>query len=123
MLKFKLLLWVLTKLLRRAIQHNPACADYVKGKNLVFQILTRGGVGRHFTIVNGRISSAAGMSRAAQFTLTFRDAARGFAILSAKDSKDAFLTALHDEDLTISGDFVEVMWFQGLTEFLQPAKK
>lgn len=123
MLKFKLLLWVLTKLLRRAIRHNPACANFVKGKNLVFQILTRDGVGRHFTITNGRISSAAGMSRAAQFTMTFRDGARGFAVLSAKDSKDAFLTALHDEDLTISGDFVEVMWFQGLTEYLQPAKK
>lgn len=122
MLKFKLLLWVLTKLLRRAIQNNPACANYVKGKNLVFQIQTQGGAGRHYTIVNGRISSAAGLSRAAQFTLRFRDAARGFAILSAKDSKDAFLTALHQQDLSINGDFVEVMWFQGLTEYLQPAK-
>lgn len=30
--------------------------------------------------------------------------------------------ALHDEDLVISGDFVEVMWFQGLTDYLQPEK-
>ena len=54
--------------------------------------------------------------------MTFRDAARGFAVLSANEGKDAFLTALHQEDLAISGDFVEVMWFQGLTEYLQPNK-
>ena len=54
--------------------------------------------------------------------MTFRDAAKGFAILSAKDGKEAFLTALHNDDLVIAGDFVEVMWFQRLTDYLQPAK-
>lgn len=52
--------------------------------------------------------------------MTFRNAAKGFEILSAKDGKEAFLAALHDEDLSISGDFVEVMWFQGFTEYLKP---
>ncbi len=123
MLKFKILLWLLTTLLRKAIKNQPACAKYVKGKNLLFQIQTRAGAGRYFTIENGAVRSAAGITRAPQFTMSFRDAARGFAILSAKDSKDAFLTALHQEDLAISGDFVEVMWFQGLTDYLQPDKK
>lgn len=41
-------------------------------------------------------------------------------ILSAKDGKDAFLNALHDKDLVITGDFVPVMWFQGLTDSLAP---
>ena len=63
----------------------------------------------------------AGLIGNPQFTMTFRDAAKGFAILSAKDSKEAFLAALHDEDLRRSGDFVEVMWLQGLTEYLKPA--
>ncbi len=121
MLKFKFLLWALAKLLQRAISNNPACARYVQGKHLVFQIRTRAGAGRYFTIENGTIRSAAGIAKTAGFTLMFRDAAKGYATLSAKDGKDAFLTALHTEDLAISGDFVEVMWFQGLTEFLQPA--
>jgi hypothetical protein len=123
MLKFKLLLWALTKLLQRAVNKNPACARYVEGKELVFQIQTRGGMGRHFTVSNGKVRSAAGLIHKPQFTMTFKDAARGFAILSAKDGKEAFLTALHDEDLNLSGDFVEIMWFQGLTEFLQPPKR
>lgn len=122
MLKFKFLLWALTKLLQRAVKRNPACATYVEGKELVFQIQTRDGVGRHFSILNGNVSSAAGLTQSPKFTMTFRNAARGFSILSAKDGKGAFLSALRDEDLVISGDFVEVMWFQGLTEYLQAKK-
>lgn len=119
MLKFKLLLWAMTKLLQRAVKKNPLCAKYVEGKELVFQMQTQAGVGRHFSIKNGKVSSTAGLTAHPKFTMTFRNAARGFAILSDKESKEAFLNALHDEDLSISGDFVEVMWFQGLTEFLQ----
>jgi hypothetical protein len=123
MLKFKILLWLLTKLLQRAIKNSSACAQYVKGKNLILQIQTLGGIGRYFTIENGTVRSVAGLATAPQFTMTFRDAARGFAILSAKDSKEAFLAGLHKQDLSISGDFVELLWFQGLTEYLQPDKK
>jgi alpha-D-ribose 1-methylphosphonate 5-triphosphate synthase subunit PhnG len=121
MLKFKFLLWVLTKLLQRAVKRNPACAKYVERKELVFQIQTLGGTGRHFHIHDGEVTSKAGLISNPQFTMTFRDAAKGFAILSAKDSKEAFLAALHDGDLSLSGDFVEVMWFQGLTDYLKPA--
>ncbi len=123
MLKFKFLLWALTKLLQRTIKNNPGCANYVKGKELTFQMQTLGGVGRHYAIKNGAIKSAAGLTKSPQFTMTFKDAAKGFSILSAKDGKDAFLGALRDEDLVIKGDFVQVMWFQGLTEYLQPGMK
>lgn len=118
MLKFKFLLWVMTKLMQRAIKTNAACAAYVAGKRLEFQIQTADRVGRWFRLDGGRVQSFAGLSTSPQFTMTFRDAARGFAILSAKDGKEAFLAALHDQDLNISGDFVEVMWFQGFTEYL-----
>ncbi len=56
MLKFKFLLWMLTKLLQRAVKTKPACAKYVDGKKLVFQIQTIDGIGRHFTIQNGKIT-------------------------------------------------------------------
>lgn len=120
MLKFKFLLWVMTRLMQRAIKTNAACARYVAGKRLTFQIQTADGIGRHFRIQDGTVKSFAGLTKAPQFTLTFRNAAKGFEILSAKEGKEAFLAALHDEDLSISGDFVEVMWFQGFTGFLQP---
>ena len=122
MLKFKFLLWALTKLLQRAVRKNPACAKYIHGKALVFQIQTADGVGRHFHIANGKVSASAGLTESPSFTMTFRNADRGYAVLSAKDGTDAFLSALSDGDLVIRGDFVEVMWFQGLTAFLQPDK-
>lgn len=122
MLKFKVLLWALPKLLQRAAKRNPACAKYVHGKTLVFQIQTADGMGRHFSIANGKVSSSAGLTESPRFTMTFRNAEKGFAILSAKNASDAFLSALRDGDLVIRGDFVEVMWFQGLTAYLQADK-
>ncbi len=122
MLKFKFLLWAFTQLLRREVRKNPDCAKYIAGKKLTFQIRTSSGVGRYFVIGNGEIRSFAGLTADPGFTLTFKDAAKGFAILSAKDSQPAFLRGLGKRDLVISGDFLEVMWFQGLTEFLQPPK-
>lgn len=122
MVKFKFLLWAFAQLLKRQIKNNPDCARYVKGKSLVFQIRTASGVGRHYVIRDGSIRSSAGLATNPQFTLSFKDAAKGFAILSAKDSQAAFLRGLGSQDLVISGDFLEVMWFQGLTAFLQPPK-
>lgn len=119
MIKFKLLLWLLEKLLKRAMK-KPAAAAYVRGKSITFQIRTIDGIGRHYTIRHGGITSSSGISPNAKFTMTFSNAAAGFRILSAKDSKGAFLAGLHDKELNLTGDFVEVMWFQGLTEFLQP---
>lgn len=120
MFKFKFLLWLMTRLMQRAIKTNAACARYVTGKRLEFQIQRVDRVGRYFRIQDGTVKSYPGLSPAPRFTLTFRNAAKGFEILSAKDGKEAFLAGLRDEDLQISGDFVEVMWFQGFTEYLQP---
>ncbi|MHA7685383.1 helicase [Cupriavidus sp. PET2-C1] len=122
MLKFKFLLWAFTQLLKRQIRNNPDCTRYVGSKNLVFQIRTVSGVGRYYVIRDGAIRSSAGLVANPQFTLSFKDAVKGFAILSAKDSQAAFLRGLGSKDLIISGDFQEVMWFQGLTAFLQPPK-
>lgn len=120
MFKFRFLLWVFAQMLKRQIRNNPDCARYVGAKSLVFQIRTVSGAGRYFVIEEGTIRSSAGLTANPRFTLSFKDAATGFAILSAKDSQVAFLKGLGSNDLTISGDFREVMWFQGLTAFLQP---
>lgn len=119
MLRFKLLLWLLTKLLQKSIKTKPACQKSVEGKELVFGIQTQDGIGRYFTVKNGYITSTSKPNNKSQFTLTFKDAKTGYAVLSSKESKDAFLTALSKKQLAISGDFVEVLWFQGLTDFVR----
>jgi hypothetical protein len=122
MLKFKFLLWALTKLLQRAAHRNPDCARYIQGKALAFQIQTADGEGRHFSIADGKVSSRAGLTTKPKFTMTFESPEAGYAVLSSKEGTDAFLSALRDEALVIRGDFVEVLWFQGLTAYLKAGK-
>ena len=55
MLKFKFLLWVMTKLMQRAIASNAACAKYVAGKRLEFQIQTLDRIGRYFRVQDGTV--------------------------------------------------------------------
>lgn len=122
-MKFKLLLWMLTKLLQRAVKTNPKCAAFVKDKNVTFQIQTASGDGRYFEVKNGKIKSYVGQTKSPSFTFTFKTGRKGFAVLSAKDSVNTFLTALRTEDLVITGNFVDVMWFQSLVDFIQPHSK
>ena len=122
-MKFKLLLWMLTKLLQRAVKTNPKCAAFVKDKNVTFQIQTASGEGRYFEVKNGKIRSYVGQTKSPSFTFTFKTGRKGFAVLSAKDSVNTFLTALRTEDLVITGNFVDVMWFQSLVDFIQPHSK
>ncbi len=122
MLKFKFLLWAIAQILKKSSKKNPACAEYIEGKDIVFQIQTVSGSGRNFTIKDGKVKSSAGLTKDPTFTLSFKDAATGMSILTAKD-KNAFMAGIQSKDLVISGNFAEVMWFQGLTKFLKPKKK
>lgn len=122
-MKFKLLLWMLTKLMQRAVKKNPKCAAYVKDKNVIFQIKTASGEGRYFEVKNGKINSYSGLTKSPSFTFTFKTGGKGFAVLSAKDNVNTFLTALKTQDLVITGNFVDVMWFQSLVDFIQPHSK
>jgi hypothetical protein len=122
MLKFKFLLWVFAHLLQRKIRSDADCARYVGAKKLVFRICTASGAGRTYVIQGGAVRSSAGQSANPAFTLSFSSAAKGFDILSAKDAQQAFLRGVGSKDLVISGDFRDVLWFQGLTSFLQPPR-
>lgn len=122
MLKFKFLLWAFAHLLQRKIRSDADCARYVGAKKLVFQIRTASGAGRTYVIQDGAVRSLAGLSANPAFTLSFSTAAKGFDILSAKDAQPAFVRGVGSKDLAISGDFREVLWFQGLTSFLQPPR-
>jgi len=122
MLKFKFLLWAIGHFLKKSAKTNPACAEYIDGKEIVFQIQTASGSGRHYAIKDGKVKTSGGLTKEPTFTLTFKDAQTGMSVLTAKD-KNAFMMAIQNKDLVISGDFGEVMWFQGLTKFLKPAKK
>ena len=123
MLRFKFLLFAISALLRHKIKKDPNAARYIADKDLTFDIRTESGTGRQFTIRNGRLSSSSTLQPPSSFSLVFKDGSKGFSILSAKDAQPAFLRGIGQGDLRIVGNAMDVFWFQGLTAFLQPAKK
>ncbi len=121
MLKFKFFLWAFAQMLKKAAKKNPAFVEYIDGKDLIFQIQTASGAGRHFIVKNNQVSSKSGLADSPTFSLSFKDAPTALNVFTSKD-KTAFMAAIQNKELVIGGDFKEVMWFQGLTKFLRAKK-
>lgn len=123
-MKFRLLLWLLGRLLAGASRRNPEFREQLQGRELVFQLQTRDGrIARHFIVRDQRIRSASGTVVQPAFSVAFRDAAYGFATLTADNRQLAFMQGIQNKDIQISGNPALVLWFQGLTQLLGPQKK
>ena len=123
MIKFRFLLWALGLLMAKAAKKNPAFQKQLAGKDLVFQLQTLdGGVVRHYAVQDQKVKSKAKAHPDLEFSISFKDAKTGVAILTSKD-KNAFLEGIKNKDITLAGDFKSVMWFQGLAKLLKTKKK
>ena len=113
-MKFRLLLFVLSKILIRASKKNPRFRKLALKNNAVFQLQTKDGkVARHFIVKNGAFFSAGVPIVDPDFSLNFEDKAYGFSVLTSKDPK-AFINGILEEKITVQGDFSLVIWFQNL---------
>jgi hypothetical protein len=122
--KFRLLLWLLGRLLAGACRRNPEFREQLQGRDLVFQLQTQDGrIARHFIVRDQRIRSAAGTVPQPAFSIAFRNAAYGFAALTADNRQLAFMQGIQNKDIQISGNPALVLWFQGLAQLLGPRKK
>ena len=123
-MKFRILLWLLGRLLAGASRSNPAFREQLVERDLVFQLQTRDGkIARHFIVKDQRIRSAAGTVAQPAFSIAFRDAAYGFATLAAANKQLAFMQGIQNKDIHIQGNPALVLWFQGLTQLLGPRQK
>lgn len=123
-MKFRFILWAMGLLMARASRRNPAFAQQLAGKDLVFQLQTLdGSVARHFTVKDQRVSSRSGRVAEPAFAIVFKDAAYGFATLQAKNKQLAFMQGIQNKDIRVEGNTGLVMWFQGLMKYLLPRKK
>ncbi|MBU1329457.1 MAG: helicase [Gammaproteobacteria bacterium] len=123
-MKFRFLLWMLGRLMAKASRDNPAFQKQLEGRDLVFQLHTLDGrIARHFIVKDLRISSRRGPASEPAFALGFKDAAYGFATLTAKNKQLAFMQGIQNKDIQIQGNPALVLWFQGLTKYLSPKKK
>lgn len=123
-MKFRLLLWLLGRLLAGASRRNPEFREQLQDRDLVFQLQTQDGrIARHFIVRGQHIRSAPGTVSQPAFSIAFRDAAYGFATLTADNRQLAFMQGIQNRDIQISGNPALVLWFQGLTQLLAVGKK
>ncbi|WP_369958349.1 helicase [Pseudomonas sp. MBLB4123] len=123
-MKFRLLLWLLGRLMAKASRNNPAFQQQLAGRDMQFQLHTLDGkIARHFIVKDQRISSKRGPAREPAFALGFKDGAYGFATMNAKNKQLAFMQGIQSKDIQIQGNPALVLWFQGLTKHLAPKKR
>ncbi|MBV7560973.1 helicase [Pseudomonas sp. sia0905] len=123
-MKFRFLLWMLGRLMAKASRDNPAFRQQLEGRDLVFQLHTLDGkIARYFIVENQRITSKRGAASAPAFAIGFKDAAYGYATLTAQNKQLAFMQGIQNKDIQIQGNPALVIWFQGLTKYLRPKKR
>lgn len=123
-MKFRFLLWMLGRMMAKASRDNPAFRQQLAGKNLVFQLHTLDGkLARHYIVRDDRVVGKRGVAVEPAFAIGFKDAAYGFATMTAKNKQLAFMQGIQNKDIQIQGNPALVIWFQGLTKYLAPKKK
>ncbi|WP_211233598.1 helicase [Zooshikella ganghwensis] len=121
MIKLKLLLWVMGLLMGRASKRNEKLRKKLDDKQLTVQFQTDDQrVARHFIIENQKILSRSGVADQHDFAISFKDAGTGLAVLTAKNSQLAFMQAIQEKQLIVTGDLSQVMWFQGIAKYWLP---
>lgn len=122
-MRFRILLWLLGRMLGKASKTSPELQKQLQDKELDFSLLTLDGkVARSFRVSGQRISSSAGLVDKPAFTLGFRDAAYAYQVMTAKNKQLAFMQGIQDKHIRIEGDPALVMWFQGLFKYVMPKK-
>lgn len=122
-MKFRFLLWMLGRMLAKASRRNPDMQAQLAGKDLVFQLTTLDGkVARHFIVKDQRITAKSGRHAEPAFDLGFKDAAFGYATMTAKNKQLAFMQGIQDKNIQVKGNPALVMWFQGLMKYIVPKK-
>ena len=123
-MKFRFLLWAMGLLMARASRNNPAFAQQLKDKNLVFQLQTLDGkIARHFTVRDQRVTSKSGTVVEPAFAIAFKNAEYGYATLQAKNKQLAFMQGIQDKHIQIKGNPALVVWFQGAMKYLKARKQ
>ncbi len=118
-MKFRLLLWVLGFMMKRASRKSPAFRKTLEGQDLTFQLSSKDGVARHFIVNNGQVNSVSGSTDKPTFELAFSCANKGFEILTHKNTQVAFMQGVQEKNIIATGDLSKIVWFQAMTSALR----
>src|SRR5215831_4485334 len=111
-LRFRTILWGLAQLLKFAARRYPAFAARLKERNLVAQLKARDEeIGRWFAIIDGTVTSGAGLRADAEVTLAFKTARIGADLLMPPINWLDQINAQKEFNLTVDGEDALVNWF------------
>lgn len=120
---FRLLIWVLARLMIRGSKRNEEFRQRAARKNTVFQLMTKDGrIVRQIVFNNGWVTTYPSIAEKPDFTLSFKDSRYGFSVLMSKN-KDDFFKGVQAGDILIHGDLSLMLWFQSLVDCLRSGKK
>ncbi|MBU3914077.1 NAD(P)-dependent oxidoreductase [bacterium] len=121
-MKFRILLLLLAKLMKRANKKNLMFRKIAASKNVIFELRTEDKkTVRHFIFNQGEFQTQPTSHHAPDFSIVFTDSRFGFSVLTSKD-KQAFINGILDKKIVIEGDFTLVIWFQILVSLLKKQK-
>jgi hypothetical protein len=122
-MKFSILLFVLVKIIRRAVKKYPALKSKVKEKDFSIIIKTEDGArGRYFSFNGGDVSSRGKDLSGADVTLTWKDADAGFRVMITQSNK-AFVKAIQGGSLKVQGDINNIPQFMAIVKgAMKPSK-
>ena len=118
-MKFKMLLWILGYMMKRASRKKIAFQKLLKDQNLTFQLSSEDGIARHYVVKNDKVYPKAGAAAEPTFSLSFTSAKKGFEILTARNAQVAFMKGVQDKSIIATGDLSKIMWFQSMASAMK----
>jgi len=109
-MKFKLLLFLLSVKLKSASKKNPAFIRYIKDKTLKAQIKTAdNSQGRLYIFNKGKVTSDPGVHEA-DFAMVWSEPETAFKVMTS-GNEEASLAALTERKLVVEGNYKDFAWF------------
>lgn len=93
---------------------NEAYNRLIQNKEVAIQF-TSGDVARYYRFVDGCFGQACGVAKHADLSIDFKDSLTGVKLLTKGDIA-AFMTAVQDGDVKITGDYKLVLWFASVAK-------
>lgn len=110
-MKFKLLLFILSRKLKKASKSIPAFKDFIKNKNVKVLMKTADGKqGRAFILRNGTVNSSSSDFSNADTAFVWSDGDTAFKVLSCGND-EAIIASMTEKKLWSEGNYKDFIWF------------
>ena len=117
-----MLLWFLARRMEWLAKTHPEFIAKLHGRNFTLQFSSGDGTQRFFRIHHGRVVSRNAAHAAPSLTVHFTSDDAAFSLLTKAD-KNAFMGAVQNGEVKVTGDLSLLLWFMGIIPYLRPGRR